>query len=637
MSILDLYYRAFKAFRNHTKEDTTSEKLRQTIAHANQDEDILTSIKYDCVIEKDWIENIEEGLIYIEKAIREDRQFIRTEGEVIPIEKVKKVSRTSIEHLSRHSDYITREPKDKQADLIPEKLYVVEKLNDYLVYENRFLYMLLCYLKDFIQMRLDKIKDKTTIYQSHMTLNKVIDENQRHLTYQLNYSDIYKNDPLLTLAYRQIPLVDRVENIYAIVMALLGMPLMKEVSKAPLIKPPVIKTNVLRMNPNFRAALKLYDFVTAYSKDGYTITENKKTFNPFSHMMADEIAETIELTSIIAYVEGNDLGETLKSNYEAYEESLKAIENKKAKEELKRLKKRMIEMNEDPTEYILKLEKRNAQLEKDTMELATIKALNIELEEQIKALQEKEISLNKEIEDLNLEIIYIKEEIDRLNQKYFDDMTYAEAIHKQEINSLVEEHLSYIDTMNKTHEASILKLKREHEDAIISLKASHQKNIQDLTNEHNLQIDQLHKDYETQIQSIHHDYQTKIHVLDQTINEINQTLSDERIQFEKTQETHKKIVEDFESNVTSLKRKVKRLDEEKRFEHAQYIALKQQQGLLSDQEDFTSKDRFKQLELEMIAYKKLFKEQWKKAKNQIREKVKEETFKSEDNSISKDN
>ena len=138
MNLINLYYRAFKALRKETEKERNSKKNRRFIAKATQESEFFNATRVDCRIEEDWIKNIEEGLIYVEKAIREERQFIRTQGEVVPIEKVKKVSKTSIEHLSRHSDFITRVPKNKNENLIPDKLYIVEKLTDYLVYENRF-------------------------------------------------------------------------------------------------------------------------------------------------------------------------------------------------------------------------------------------------------------------------------------------------------------------------------------------------------------------------------------------------------------------------------------------------------------------------------------------------------------------
>ena len=55
-------------------------------------------------------------------------------------EKVKNVSKDSVAHLARHSNLITR--YEEGEDIIPDRLYTVERLSDYAVYENRFLYML---------------------------------------------------------------------------------------------------------------------------------------------------------------------------------------------------------------------------------------------------------------------------------------------------------------------------------------------------------------------------------------------------------------------------------------------------------------------------------------------------------------
>ena len=55
---------------------------------------------------------------------------------------------------------------------------------------------------------------------------------------------------------------------------------------------------------------------------------------------------------------------------------------------------------------------------------------------------------------------------------------------------------------------------------------------------------------------------------------------------------------------------------------ARYIALKEQQGLTTNEELFTSKERFEHLEKEMKAYKKFFKRQWNLTKQQIKHKVK---------------
>jgi hypothetical protein len=601
MRLLDLYYRAFRSFRSHTTEENTSQKLRKIISHANYQHDHLVSIKYECHIDSDWIENIEAGLVFVEKAIREDRQFIRTEGEVVPIEKVKRTSKQSIEHLSRHSDYITRAPIENE-DLIPDKLYIVEKLNDYLVYENRFIYMLLCYLKDFIQMRLDKIRDKTTSYESHMKMDKAFDANQRHVTYQLKYDDLYKNDPFLMDQFKKIPLVDRIETIYAIAVSLLGTPLMKEVSKAPMIKPPVVKTNVLRMNQNFRASLKLYDYITSYSKDGYVFNEVKKTFNPFPFEMSDEVADIIQLNSVIAYIVGNDLQKELETRFKKDEVDFRKEENKKHLDEIRRLKKKIEEMNEDPYEYMVKLEKRNIQLEKDSDELILEKEKNEALSQVILKMNQEKLALDVKISELIDESHAKDEALDHMKQKYVDDLIEQENVHQAEIESLILEHEQTIEHMIQTHESELLELKERHQLEIQALDDSHKAEIESIIYAHDMMIQELNQ---------------QLDELKSEIDRLNSKIETERV-------NHQQQLEIYQQEILSLEQKIQKLDEAKKFANAQYLAIKKQKGLVTEADDFTSRERFKELEQEMIAYKKLFKEQWKKTKVKIREQIKQD-------------
>ncbi|MDG0889351.1 hypothetical protein [Paracholeplasma manati] len=636
MRLIDLYYEAFKAFRKYTQDDLTSQKLRHIIAQTNPQKDNLNAIKYSVAIELDWIENIEEGLIYVEKAIREDRQFIRTEGEVVQIEKVKRVSKASVEHLSRHSDLITRAPADGNPEnIIPDKLYIVEKLSDYLVYENRFLYMLLCYLKDFIQMRLDKIRDKTTTYESDMTIDKDIKANQRRVKYQLNYQEVSKNDPFLIDAYKDMPMVNRLETIYAMVVSFLATPLMKEVSKAPMIKPPVVKTNVLRMNPNFRAALKLYDYITSYNKDGYSFNEIRKTFNPFPQMMADQIADLIEIKSVIAYISGNDLEESLLQRLEDKIEAQKEIDNQKAIDEIKRLKKRIIEMNEDPAEYILKLEKRNISLEKDHVNLGIEKEKNQTLQSLNEALEKEKVTWIQALDDLKKTLEEKNIEIDELNQKYYDDMTLAEEIHTAEMVELKTQHQSQINTLQTQHQAEIQSINDAHLNLIESLKKTHEEIQQQQILNHEKQIELIRSQFNDERAKLTEEHDNVVLKLNEKHTQENQhhehiqtTLNAEIQSLKSTiQSMNKDFLETantYELNIDELERKLKRMEDEKHYVSAQFLAFKAKEGLLSDSDDYTSKERFKQLELEMAAYKKLFKEQWKQTKQKIRDTVKKE-------------
>ena len=222
MSKLDLYYRAFKDYRKHTKNNIEVSKERKTIQDANVDLDVFKTTKFTCTIEEDWVNAIEKGLVYVQKALDEERQFITVNGEIVDIEKVKKVSKTSVEHLAKHANLITHLPEKEGDDMIPDKLYITEKLNDYAVYENRFLYMLLRYLEDFIYFRIDKIEQLRATYVGDYSIHKEIKSPKREVTYETKVYEKLENNPFPIPDDKTEKMLERIRNCQSIVSALLG-------------------------------------------------------------------------------------------------------------------------------------------------------------------------------------------------------------------------------------------------------------------------------------------------------------------------------------------------------------------------------------------------------------------------------
>ena len=109
MNQIDVYYRALLEYRAQTEANRQCVRLNKAFSQTDAARDKITVTYKECTIDEDWVRAIEEGLVYIEKAIKEERQFIRSNGEVIPIEKVKHVSKDSVEHLAKHSNLITKE------------------------------------------------------------------------------------------------------------------------------------------------------------------------------------------------------------------------------------------------------------------------------------------------------------------------------------------------------------------------------------------------------------------------------------------------------------------------------------------------------------------------------------------------
>lgn len=426
MTQLDLFYRAFRDFAAAFRKDRESALLRDAIVRADE-RDKISVLRTVCTIDSDWVEAIERGLVFIGKAINEERQFIRSNGEVDPIEKVKHVSRESVEHLARHSELIANGMKGQE--LIPEKLYTVERLTDYAVYENRFLYMVLCRLKDFISLRYDRIIALTNVYHGELKMNKTVTEGKTKLEYEVSLHGSREDDEYLRRHNSVRDTLERLERMQRSVHYYLQTPLMTEVAKADKLKPPITKTNTLRMDKNFKEVVALYEFLSSYNRDGFSITQQEQKLDPLKESVADELAHTMLLLSFLSYEHGLGIEDLLKEEYEKEEARRREEEKKLELERLASLKKRIEEGGGSPEEYILLLEKQNRELEQDVQRLTLALGELDSLRAEIEKLQGTVTSLTEEMaarERAHAEQIA---EYDRNIAELQEQQTEAEARH----------------------------------------------------------------------------------------------------------------------------------------------------------------------------------------------------------------
>lgn len=565
MNSIDLIYRAFTDYRKTTADSRDCIVRRNAVVKSDPESDRIEVTLNECFIDEDWVEAIERGLVHIEKALSEERQFIRSNGEVIPIEKVKHVSRDSVEHLAKHSNLLTR--KSEGRDIIPDELYTVERLSDYAVYENRFLYMLLCYLRDFITLRYEKILELTNTYNGTLTLKKTIRYGKQSMTFDLKLTDERRDDEYLREHNGAADILGRIDLILKTVVLFLSTPLMGEVAKAPMLKPPVTKTNVLKMNKNFKGAVALYDFVAAYDKAGYTSVTKKKVIHPFPDGTADEIAELVTLSSFFAYEYGLGIGHELKRAYEAEEERRKEEELKRREEKFRQLRRRIKEMGADAEEYILLLEQKIRKLESAETRLA---------------------GAEKEIERLTAESDGLRTHIDGLNRRISDaeaEILSTVTRHAEEIAELGRAHESELERITSAYAEEKAEAERLHTAETERLKIAHAESVSAIRNEERAERERL----------------------------------SERLGAEA--EKNLTRAETAERAYSELDGKYKRLDESKLLTEAKYNAVRAEHGLMTEADDFTDEESFGEIERQYNVFKSFFDAEWKKTKKKIRRSV----------------
>ena len=363
MDELDIVYKAFKDYRNQIKNESGINSFKNDLKGKANILEKLESLATTCVIEPSWIEEIDFCLPYVIKAVKEERQFVKNEGEVLSIDRVRNVSKESVEDLAKHSSYITKLP-DESGKVIPDKLLMSKKESDYAIYENRFLYTLLEYMYQFIEIRLNDILSLTGKYEAQTQIIKKQSNTKRIIDFNLNFHEKRFNDAITRKGNNSQDAIDKIQSYLIQTRSLLSTPLMKEVSTKPKVGFPIVKTNILKFNTNFKNSLRLFDFLHSYKGKGYEVKITKKNMSPFAPSLSDQFAEVIYLSSFITYILTNGFDKTLAKTYEENEAKKKKAEEDKYLKDMKKAEKSFKESGLTEMEYIEKLVKANEILEK---------------------------------------------------------------------------------------------------------------------------------------------------------------------------------------------------------------------------------------------------------------------------------
>lgn len=385
-------------------------------------------------IDEEWVQKIEFYLPFVSNCIQEGRRHILNTGETIAIEKVKKVDKESVINLSKNSANIRK--LNDLGEVEPRRLYIIEKNDDYALYENRFLVFLLYMLKSFVDIRFDKIKDAQSKVEIEADLKNTINVFKDTIDYSINVNDIRHNELKVEENDVNRDIINRILGIESSINQLIETELIRIVSKSPLISEPIQKNNVLKNDPNFKKAVELYEFLKSYNKDGYKIEQNETISSSLSEDYLRIFKYIPLVLTFLSYSEVKNLFPLLENEYQ---DELKDIHDTEIK--LLRMKVEEIfnneELNkEDIVRYILKLEE----------ELET-KSLFIE--------KEKE-RYEKEIDEI---ILKAKSDLSEMKYRYED-----------EIKKITKEKDSIADSFNKLSE-NHKALKVKYENDVKELKA----------------------------------------------------------------------------------------------------------------------------------------------------------------------
>lgn len=262
----------------------------------------------DKQIDLTWIEAIEDAIIPLDNIIRNPRRFIVQEEEIVNIELARKISPESIRHLAQHTNMIAKVEDDT---VTPNRILNIFKEESFETYENRFIYTLLINLQYFISKRLKAIDDSISgnnvtsiLFKDNFSIGK---ENVKCSFEMTIDSPGFKMDGnLLDVDPEKLSKFQRIERIKKILYDFQNSPLIKALSGTSLVRPPIMRTNVLQKNPDFKKAKALWDFIETYREAGFNVEITETNEIPNEEYLADLYSTMILNYSLLKHHIGSE-------------------------------------------------------------------------------------------------------------------------------------------------------------------------------------------------------------------------------------------------------------------------------------------------------------------------------------------
>lgn len=481
------YYRSYKYMQDMLKSDFTHNYIEEALKDGDEGKDSIFGKTNEKVIDMDWVIAIEETLPYIQKAIEEQRRFIKQAENVVRIKKAKKI-------------------------------LTVEREEGFAIYENRVLLTLIHKALMFVDDKYSKMKDVPNDSYNNITMNRHLELNQQKLDFSVNYVNEDHESLAEDLDVEDIESLsdfDRIRRIRQGLNECLATPLMKEIAKEPQVKPPLTQTNLLKENPNFKKAVELWSFLDTYKKQGFELVGEE-----YNGKMTDENKEDVYLAMefqhfMMSITTNPALRKMLQEKYEE--------ENALAKEEADRPEKVKEMVLDAQTEAV-----RKEEIEKLTAEITELKQKIAEqkqkIEEQaniiktqegkIAALENERESHAKQVEQMNADFA----EKTRIAEENFANRLSAK---QKEFDDAQTAHNEYVTKLNTDNANKIAELNTNHSNEVAQLKSDYENRIDTINKENAAATANLKSDYEGQLTSMKADYTSQIKNYEKQIADIN--------------------------------------------------------------------------------------------------------------------
>ena len=248
-----------------------------------------------------FLDTIESVYPAILKIMRDPKKSIRYEEEIVSVEKAKKVNSQTVRHLSSHTQLIKE--ITKEGDVIPSKVMTTFAEEEIAIYENRFIKSLVKRMEMFLERRYEVMKVSLESFEAQRlnVSNEFLLSGQK-VSIKL---DIEVKNDLTTNVETTKEQYKRLLYIREMVQGLKGTEFMRALAKARDVLPPIMKTNIILHNPDFKLCYGLWLYLDRVDGISQDIDVKEKNYR-YSSIFERDINQCMSL-ALTAFIKNREI------------------------------------------------------------------------------------------------------------------------------------------------------------------------------------------------------------------------------------------------------------------------------------------------------------------------------------------
>ena len=269
-SLVDPVYQKFtRGVRRALSSDEFYQFFMESIARSHN-EIQFSNRKEVKTVDPVWVEQIEEAMEGFQNIVSMPRQEIKEDILIVNVAHAKKTGSDVVQHLASHAGLV-EDYNDDSGDVRPSKVMQKYREESIGLYENRLVFTTLELAHHFVQIRYDALfAAMSDEFGAKLKVQSDMDSATEHV-HMDTFIHIKNTESIMDTDEKNRDIFDRISRLHRMLSVFMNTEFARELSKLNRVKGPIHKTNILKRNPNYKAAVKLLEFLRSYDQVGYVI------------------------------------------------------------------------------------------------------------------------------------------------------------------------------------------------------------------------------------------------------------------------------------------------------------------------------------------------------------------------------